>query len=213
MERVIVYIDGFNLYHGIEAAGWSNYLWLDLCSLSRKFLKKDQCLVKVKYFTAEASDLSQRERQRIYWEALRTLSDLKIILGKFSRPRNKRCQNPECHKWLKCSYCEEKYKTPPTEKKTDVNIVTELIVDTLVDDNCDVAIIVSGDSDLTPAIKKVVSRQKQVTIAFPPERFLNDIANAGSLPWKNVECDHLKDSQFPDEVISEKKILKRPSEW
>ena len=30
MQRVIVYIDGFNLYYGLRAAGLQRYYWLDL---------------------------------------------------------------------------------------------------------------------------------------------------------------------------------------
>ncbi len=52
MERVISYIDGFNLYFGLKSARLNRYLWLDLHNLSINLLKKPQQLVKVKYFTA-----------------------------------------------------------------------------------------------------------------------------------------------------------------
>ena len=28
-RRVIAYIDGYNVYHGLQAKGYSRYLWLD----------------------------------------------------------------------------------------------------------------------------------------------------------------------------------------
>ena len=30
MERIIAYIDGFNLYFGLRAKGWKRYYWLNL---------------------------------------------------------------------------------------------------------------------------------------------------------------------------------------
>ena len=30
MERVSVYVDGFNLYYGLRSRGWRRYYWLDL---------------------------------------------------------------------------------------------------------------------------------------------------------------------------------------
>ena len=40
MERVIVYIDGFNLYFGIREKFGKKFLWLDLIKLSKSLLKK-----------------------------------------------------------------------------------------------------------------------------------------------------------------------------
>ena len=34
MERVSVYVDGFNLYYGLRARGWRRYYWLDLRSMA-----------------------------------------------------------------------------------------------------------------------------------------------------------------------------------
>ena len=55
MKRVIVYIDGFNLYHGLVAAGFRKYLWLDLNKLAKEILESDQVLTGVKYFTARTT--------------------------------------------------------------------------------------------------------------------------------------------------------------
>ena len=39
MNRVISYIDGFNLYFGLKDKGWKRYYWLDLAALSGALLK------------------------------------------------------------------------------------------------------------------------------------------------------------------------------
>jgi hypothetical protein len=39
MSRVIVYIDGFNLYFALRSKGWRKYYWLDLARLAQKLIK------------------------------------------------------------------------------------------------------------------------------------------------------------------------------
>jgi hypothetical protein len=74
MERVIAYIDGFNLYFGMKSKGWKRFYWLDLPELVRQLLKTDQQLVDAKYFTsrisASLSDPDKSKRQNIYLDAL-----------------------------------------------------------------------------------------------------------------------------------------------
>ncbi len=50
-QRVITYIDGYNLYHGLLAAGLRSSRWLDLPELGRSLLEPDQQLVLTRYFT------------------------------------------------------------------------------------------------------------------------------------------------------------------
>ena len=40
-QRVIVCIDGFNLYFGLKEMGWRKYYWLDFVALSNNLLKPD----------------------------------------------------------------------------------------------------------------------------------------------------------------------------
>ena len=50
-ERLIVYVDGFNLYHGLHDDSGHSLLWLDLVKLAQR-LRPHQQLIGVKYFTA-----------------------------------------------------------------------------------------------------------------------------------------------------------------
>ena len=54
-NRVITYIDGFNLYFGLQSQGWERFLWLDVQALSRNLLKPDQTLARTKYFTSRVA--------------------------------------------------------------------------------------------------------------------------------------------------------------
>jgi hypothetical protein len=54
-ERLIVYIDGFNLYHGLKERSGRRLLWLDLAKLAR-LLRPRSSIVRVNYFTAPVLD-------------------------------------------------------------------------------------------------------------------------------------------------------------
>ena len=57
-QRVIVYIDGFNFYFGLKHnAKWKKYYWLDVVKLFESFMRPNQELVAVKYFSAKPDDI------------------------------------------------------------------------------------------------------------------------------------------------------------
>ena len=71
MTRVVAYVDGFNLYHGLKAGYGRRYHWLDLQALVRDLLRPGQELLEVQYFTARVRDNPDAElRQALYLEAL-----------------------------------------------------------------------------------------------------------------------------------------------
>ena len=75
-ERVIVYVDGFNLYFGLKEAGFLSSKWLDIKRLCIDLLKPNQTLAEVKYFTSRVSNNPDKQkRQTTYLEALQTTDD------------------------------------------------------------------------------------------------------------------------------------------
>ena len=97
---------------------------------------------------------------------------------------------------------------------SDVNIAVELLIDA-VDDAFDTAIVISGDSDLSTPIQRVLSRYpgKRIIVAFPPQRTsarLKKITTRGF----NISPDKLRRSLLPDSVTTPKGIvMRRPSAW
>jgi len=59
VDRVIAYIDGFNLYYGLREQGWQRYYWLNVQELARNLLKPHQELLFIKYFTSLVSPTLQ----------------------------------------------------------------------------------------------------------------------------------------------------------
>ncbi len=82
MQRVIAYIDGFNLYYGLRAAGWRRYNWLNLRRLAENLLLPGQTLAAVRYFSARVrpgpDDPDKPARQQAFLDALGTLPDFHI---------------------------------------------------------------------------------------------------------------------------------------
>lgn len=201
-DRVIAYIDGFNLYFGLKSRGWRRYYWLNLQALVQNLMKPYQRLVSTKYFTARISGPPDKQkRQTTYIEALCTLSDFEIYFGKYQlNPRN--CK--------KCNYYEE----VPSEKMTDVNIAVELMSDAF-QDKYDVAYLLSADSDLAPVITRIRSLfpEKKIIVAFPPERHSKDLENKARFSF-TIGRAALAKSLFPEEVKKEDGyVLKCPDLW
>ena len=202
MERVIVYIDGFNLYFGLCDKGWRRYLWLDLPALATTLLKPGQKLVATKYFTSRVrADPAKIVRQSTYLQALEARGGLSIHFGRYQE-RSKQCH---C-----CQAAWIEYE----EKMSDVRLASELLRDTYTD-RYDIALIVSGDADLQPPMEiiKLDHPSKRVVVVFPPERdsyHLRSIAHE----YFRIGRARLSKSQLPAVVKkADGYALRRPVEW
>lgn len=214
LSRVIAYIDGFNLYHGLRAANWRSSYWLDMTSLARNLLKPDQTLIYTKYFTARIAGpkpadspakarrlKEKRARQTAYLDALSTLPDHQIYEGHYLA------------KDRECFACHAKW-TAHEEKMTDVNIATEMLVDAF-QDAFDTALLISADSDLTPptlAIREYFP-EKRIIAAFPPKRSSVRLTRATNASF-TIGRAKLKKSQLPEQVtMPSGHVIYRPSHW
>lgn len=203
-ERVIAYIDGFNLYFGIRDADLKRYLWLDLPAFAGSLLLSHQELTVTKYFTSLVSGPSgKQERQALYLDALGTVPNDKLLIfhGKYM-------ESPR-----KCPHC-RKEDTVPSEKMTDVNIAVEMLADAY-QNRFDMALLISADSDLCAPVRKIreLFPKKRVVLAFPPDRRSSELQKLASAYFV-VGRGKLKDSQFPDLICtSSGHMLKKPSSW
>jgi hypothetical protein len=66
-QKVIVYVDGFNLYYGLKKnLKWRRYYWLNIVKFFEMFMKTNQELVCVKYFSAKPDNLDKALRQNAF---------------------------------------------------------------------------------------------------------------------------------------------------
>jgi len=144
-QRVSIFIDGSNLYHSLKKIGIEK---IDFQKLIR-FLSEGKLLVSTYYYNAPL-DISVDSRK--YWEQqrffniLKKIPDFKIVLCKLKK-----------HK--------ENEKFVFEVKGDDVNLAVDLISGAY-ENLYDTAIIVSGDEDFVPAIKKVQKLGKKVINAY-----------------------------------------------
>lgn len=96
---------------------------------------------------------------------------------------------------------------------TDVNIATQMMIDAF-QDRYDMAMLISGDSDLVPPIKTIHDLfNKRIFVAFPPKRHNYSVALAakGSMM---IGRKKIVDSLFEHEVVKKDGfILRKPKEW
>jgi len=112
-----------------------------------------------------------------------------------------------------CKRCGHQWRTAK-EKMTDVNIATAIIVDAFKDEY-DMAMLISGDSDLTPPIREVHKhfKDKRVFVAFPPKR-QNSSMSIVAKGSETIGRKKLLLAQFDEEVISKTGYkLKIPTSW
>jgi len=201
-NKTIAYIDGFNLYFGLHDKGWRCYYWLNLWKLCGHLLKPHQNLVVVKYFTSKIkSPDDKRRRQYAYLRALHMTPGIEPFYGKY-----------ETTPFI-CKKCGNKVELAE-EKMSDVQLATQLVLDALKD-RFDVALIVTGDRDLVPALEVVRKEKpdKRIVVAFPPMRSCDDLRHAAHA-YIHVTESVLKVSLFPD-VVSDSvgNATVRPQEW
>jgi uncharacterized LabA/DUF88 family protein len=203
VERTIAYVDGFNLYHGMRQITGRRYLWLDLEALCGQLLHSDHQLRKVTYFTARVrNNLASEQRQDTHLQALSAhCATVEITEGRFQR-QTRRCRS--------CSVQWYTYE----EKESDVNIAISLVEDAALG-RFDRALVISGDSDLVPAIRaaKRLAPDTRVVAVFPPRRVSDPLRAVADAEYY-LGKDKLRKAQLPDEVVTPNGIkLTRPAYW
>lgn len=201
-RRVAAYVDGFNLYHGMHDARGRRGLWLDLERMLGTLLAADQELVRVHYFTALVQGPGQA-RQRVYLDALTAHSRVTVAhVGRFQR----KSQN--------CRGCGASWNTYE-EKESDVSLGVQLVEDAAAVPLFDEVLIVSGDSDMAPAIRAVrrLVPAARLVAVFPPRRSshaLRSMVDATLQIFDRLPERH----QLPDPVVApEGTSYARPPHW
>ena len=204
------YIDGFNLYY--RALRDTPFKWLDLRKLAETLFPRDT-VNQICYFTAKIdprpNDPSQPQRQQAYLRALRTLPGFQAHYGTFRT-------------WTKTRLLARPMKGMPPyvdvmnteEKGSDVNLVTRLLVDGFKG-VYEQAVVISNDSDLASAIRCVRDDLSlQIGVVNPDRKTpIQQSLKESATFVKTIRAHHLKKCQFPETLMDEKGIIRKPSKW
>jgi uncharacterized LabA/DUF88 family protein len=208
MAKVIFFVDGFNVYHSIIALqrdSGSCTKWLDLSSLCASYLHhfgRDATLEAVLYYTAVPYYLNRQDkinRHELYISCLES-TGVTVKRGRF-KEKEVFCQN--------CRSTILKHE----EKETDVAIG----VDTyhhLSQNLCDIAVLITGDTDLSPAIRlcQQIYPQKQVLFIFPYKRKNKELAKLAPASFSISKKQYIR-HQFPNPLTLPTGPVQKPTSW
>jgi len=177
-SRVCVFIDGSNLYHGLQTnEGRTD---IDILALARELCRPDRILMRTYYYIARedqsANPTGYRQQQKFFW-ALQNLPYVELKEGRLSYRGGEK----------------------PREKGVDVQLAVDM-VRFASNDNYDTAILVGGDEDFTYAVEAVKDMGKHVEVAGWRQKARSDSLGANlSIPLIKA-CDVL--IEFSSEFLA-----------
>ena len=224
MNRVTFLIDGFNLYHSTVDLARSQGLrvkWLNIYSLCSSFLYligQNAAIAEIYYFSAFADHLNDPniiKRHRDYIECLKSTGIIPEM-GRF-KPKDVTC--PFHSQLVKSSptniVCPIRGKfTKHEEKETDIAIAAKLF-EIMFKNKCDTAVLVTGDTDLTPAVEtcKRLFPTKAIRFAFPYGRHNQELKTLLPGSFK-IHAGSYVQHLFPDPVrLPDGTEICKPTSW
>lgn len=201
-KRVGFYVDGFNFYHAVAALRRPDLKWMCYRDLAHLLVDRTEAVEYLKIFSAYATHLRPSMlRHRVVvraWEA----RGCECIMGEFKR------------KQVYCKQCRTNTEHFE-EKATDVNIAIHLLDDCRTN-RCDVAYVMTTDSDIAPAIKlaaQVYPQIEIVTVAPVGRKPCLAIRHAGARRQAIVSLAQIESSIMPREIFARGELVAtRPPE-
>ncbi len=218
IAKVIVYIDGFNLYY--RALQKPHHKWLNVQALAEALFPDDD-LQAVKYFTAKIQpskiDPRKHVRQQVYFRALQTLPKVELHYGNYITNCAKMPLYDDWKQGIKTLVRVAKQE----EKGTDVNIASHLLRDAFRG-SFEVAGVLTSDSDLAEPFRIVTQELGMPLILLHP--FVADASGVLREPArrlriytdgriKKVREGLLAASQLPEKLTDAHGQITRPFEW
>lgn len=192
-------IDGFNFYHSIKY--FQNKIkWFDYLRFCKHFIRDGDELHSITYFTAFANWREEAaKRHSIFIEAC-TVNGIDVVLGKFKE------------KTIRCPSCKEN-TIRHEEKATDVNIA--LYAYRLASKGVDQIFLVTGDTDMIPAIRLIKQDFPRVVIGviFPYHRYTGEMKKEAHVSHK-TDGNILEKFILPPVLVKPNgKKIRCPAEW
>ena len=99
------------------------------------------------------------------------------------------------------------------EKGSDVNLGVHLVRDAL-QGKFQHAAVITNDTDLKEPIR-IVRKEADlpVTILAPVNKVAGSLSNISGVDVRHIRDIHIKNSQFPDEINHNGKIIQKPAGW
>ncbi len=144
-ERVMVFIDGSNLYHSLK--NFFKRTDMDIGKFCNKLLEKRR-LIRIYYYNAAVGRREEPDRfrdQQAFFSSVSAIQYCELRLGRLVYVN-----------WP---------NTPPYEKGVDIQLTTDLLTHSYKN-NYDVGILVAGDTDYVGALQAVKDNGKNIEVAL-----------------------------------------------
>ena len=144
-DRVMIFIDGSNLYHSLK-----NYFKrtdIEIGKFSNKLLDKRH-LIRIYYYNAKVGFKEEPDRyrdQQKFFAGVNAIPYCELRLGRLVYSN-----------WP---------AAPPYEKGVDIQLATDMITHSFKN-NYDTAVLVAGDSDYVGALQSVKDNGKHIEVAL-----------------------------------------------
>ena len=216
------FVDGFNVYHALRQAGRDRSRqpgegastvgaeWFDLPRYCRDFVRNvlpaGASLQGIEYFTAYATHLqpSQPDVVSRHMRYVECLEDLGVVVtvGRFKAVTGRHC--------AVCGAPVVRHE----EKETDVAIAASMMV-AFATDACDMAVLVTGDTDMAPAIRAARRAfvEKRIGILFPYGRSHDELRRLTDV-HRRTSLKQCFAFQLPDPLVtSGGRNIAKPTKW
>ena len=209
-ERIAIYIDGFNLYHALDALNEPHLKWVNLDKLASTLAKsRSQQVISINYFSAFATFYQNTNlhgrlaRHQAYVRALESKGVI-CTMGNFAK-----------RDWI---FRGKQYKATwrrREEKQTDVAIGVHVIRDAFKNSFA-TAWILSCDADMLPIFreaKKEFPSKSFITVAPPGRAHHKELLN-NSDGKVSVKASQIRKALFGNVVMKNGVVVaKRPTEY
>jgi uncharacterized LabA/DUF88 family protein len=214
-KNVAFVVDGFNMYYSlrrVEELTRNRVKWLDLRTLLSKYLQpvRDALgerveISRVYYFSALATHLTSHDRDVVnrhlsYISALES-TGVQVVLSRFKQ------------KDISCPKCHHQWKRHE-EKETDVALGVK-IIEVLARNEGDAVVVITGDTDLIPAIRTAqgLFPHRKIGVGFPFMRHSADLERIADFAFK-IGQKELQRSQFAPELkLPDGSVIRKPATW
>jgi hypothetical protein len=197
-RRAAFYIDGFNLYHAVDAYKRPYLKWLNLKALGRAIAPNSEVVKRVVWCSAvRPQNRGKVKRHEDYMKALKAQGVI-CRMGHF------------VHAMDKCNSCNHTWQLS-VEKQGDVNLALSIAADA-EDDLFDVCYLVTADGDHAATARYLKERfpKKKLVLVTPPGRHHNRHIERLADACVEIEMHHLEASLLPEMTKVRKRLLQRP---
>ncbi|MBA7640648.1 hypothetical protein ES703_48319 [subsurface metagenome] len=156
-DRVMIFIDGSNMYHSLKS--FFKRTDIDIGKFCHKLLEKRR-LIRIYYYNARVGRKEEPQRykdQQAFFAGVSAIPYTELRLGRLVYTN-----------WP---------SVPPYEKGVDIQLATDMITHSYKN-NYDVAILIAGDNDYVGALQAVKDNGRNVEVAlFGKERTSMQLRN------------------------------------